>query len=479
MTTELAPENLYKDINLHASRYRYARIPLNNLPSGIASMLATSTTLCEWKLPASTVFNLSKSFIQYQITFPAGAAGSYACIHADGCDFRQVYFGNGSGLGITDLSSLDTYINSQRPYATSYDDFICRDQLNGMYPCNQLNSSNIFPQSLDGTLLGTANASTKSYTEPQHLEINPTPATVTTISRYFKLSDIVNSALSQNQDKVFGIDMYLRLWTQYLQRVGFYTTTPNNPNIDANSTSPIGNANMSNLVLYLAIQENLNIRDKLLTYLASGNMKMTVPYPYAYRFNSAPASTNASISITLTKNYGRLIKNISFVPYNGSEYKQYAYAHSNVNGTMINTIQSTMDGRPLTDYTLNCYNPNSSVNPLGVAWNNPATFADDWRENNKFISGSTITSYPMYASMWMYRDSWGTLAGLDSKIPDYLINDGFDLLKTGDHIYSVTALSGSGTNVTSNINGSGLVNYIYINFLRTLLVQPQSIILDY
>lgn len=94
-----APQNQYKDMSIRIPRYRYARIPLNNLTSGVVSMNPTSTTLLEWKLPASSTFNLSKSYIAYQYTWPA-LAGAYGYVNEQGCDFRTIYFGNGSGLGI-------------------------------------------------------------------------------------------------------------------------------------------------------------------------------------------------------------------------------------------------------------------------------------------------------------------------------------------------------------------------------------------
>lgn len=99
MSDSLAPQTNYRDVKMAVPRYRYARIPLNNLSSASVSLNPTSTTLLEWRLPASTVFNLSRSYISYQWSIPA-LASNYGVAFADGCDFRTMYFGNGSGLGI-------------------------------------------------------------------------------------------------------------------------------------------------------------------------------------------------------------------------------------------------------------------------------------------------------------------------------------------------------------------------------------------
>lgn len=90
--------------DLMVPRYRYAKIVLNNLSSSQVPFNLTSQTLAEFKIPSSTVCNLSKSYIIYQYTIPASAtAGNYAAVHEQAFDFQQVFFGSGSGLGIVDL----------------------------------------------------------------------------------------------------------------------------------------------------------------------------------------------------------------------------------------------------------------------------------------------------------------------------------------------------------------------------------------
>jgi hypothetical protein len=475
----LAPQNQYKNIDVRVPRYRYARIPLNNLSSASVTLNATSTTLCEWKLPASSCYNLSRSFIAYQWPL-AGAGGLYGVTFEDGCDWRTAYFGNGSGLGICDLQYADIVVNTVRPIKTKFTDFLSYDQLNEFYPCNQLNTSNIFPWSIDGLTVGTANNSTTNYTEPQHLFIGSAVNTAVNVSRYFPLNSFKDTFFEMDKDITFGQDMYMRLWTNYSQRMGFWTNSPNNPNANA-SITPITNAiTMSNVYLYLAVEENLDIRNSLLTALSSGKITMSIPYSYVYRFSVAGGSSSASVTLTLTKSYGRAVKKITYVPYNALEYTQYAYDHNNTNGVKVNQIQSTMDGRPLTDYILNCYNPYSTVNPTNVGWANPVNFADDWREARKYLQGSCINSYPQYASMWFYIDSWGVLPGESHCVypGDENINDGFDLIASGDHVYSISALSSALTAGTNNCSGSGMINYLIVLFNRTLEIQPDGIYLS-
>lgn len=471
---EKTPQLMFKNVNMDVPRYRYARIPLNNLPSGQVPLLPTSSTLCEWKIPAQSVINLSRSYIAYQYTLAAPAAGLYNVANIDGCDWRQVYFGMGSGVGVVDLQYADTWVNASRPLRTKFEDFLSNDQLSGFYPCNQLNTSNIYPFSLDGLAAGTANASSKSYIEPQHLEISINPAATQNVYRYFPLHSFKDTVLDMDKDMVFGTDTYLRLWTNYLQKIAFTTTTPANPN--ANITPIAASINMTNCYLYLAVEQDVAIQQSLLSSLARGSVRMSIPYTFPYRFSSSAAAVSANISLTLTKNYGRGIKAIRFIPYDGAEYTQYAYDHSNVNGTKVAQIQTTMDSRPNTDYILNCYNPLSSVQPTGVTVPTQQ-WADDYREAQKFLPKSCLNGYPMFQAQWSYADMWGVpCSDVDIDIPDENIDNYLDLLRAGDRIYAVQAL----TPATATHSGatSGLLNYIFVTFVRTMIVQSDGLILD-
>jgi hypothetical protein len=430
----------------------------------------------EWKVPASSVINLAKSYVAYQYTWPL-LANNYGYIFEDGCDFRTAYFGNGSGLGIVDLQYADAAVNVFRPIKTNIVDFLSKDELSEFYPCNQLATSNILPFSRDGLSTGTDNASTNNYLEPQHLNIASAPGTAILVSRYFPLNSFKGTFFNVDKDTCFGTDMYIRLFTNYGQRLGQYTTTPSNPN--AANTQINANVTMSNVYLYLAIEENLDIRNSLLTALAHGSIKMTIPYLYSYRFSVSGNSSSGNVSLTLTKNYGRGVKSITVVPFNGQEYTNYAFDHSNVNGTKVSQIQTTMDGRPLTDYQLNCYNPNSSINPTGVGWSTPINFADDYREALKFTDRSCLNGYPAYQSMWFYCDAWGVPQMSDDiPCPPENIPDCFDLLHTGDHIYALSALTPAIQTNTNNCYTSGLINYVYVQFIRTLEIQPDGIVLS-
>lgn len=475
-----APQNEFGTINIPCPRYRYAKIPLNNYQSaGSVSFQPTSQILLEWKVPARTAENMRRCYVGYQYTIPAGGSGQYAVTFEDGCDFRTVYFGNGQGLGLVDLQYADCYANVTRPLDNRFEDFMSHEQLEQFYPCNQLAANNMFPFSTDGLTAGTLNGSTTNYWEPQHLAIATTPNTAQTITRMFPLSTWKKTFLGMDKDTIFGQDMYLRMNTQLLQRMFYYTTTPSTP---AQNVTQINTAvAFNNMYLWLAIEENLTIRNSLLGHLASGKIRYSIPYAYTYRFGVSGTSTTANISLTLAKGYGRSVRRVLTVPFNGQEYTNYAYDHCNVNGQKISTWQASINGRPTTDFVLSVFNPNNSLVPSGTGWTpTQPNFADDWREARAFLAGSCLLSYQAYQTQWFAQDSWGILPG-DTSIclPDVnQIDEGLDLVQTGDVVYSFVSSTPTISSGTSNCNASGLIMYVFVNFDRHVVIQPDGYLFE-
>lgn len=484
-------------------RYRYAKIPLNNLSSGSVPFNSTSQTLVEIKIPASTCFNLSKSFITYQYTIPSGPIGSYAAVHETGLDFQQVFFGSGSGLGIVDMTYCNRYKKAvQMLRSTLEQDFLggFQDQMTQFYPSRQPGANNVYAQSIDGIAAGNLNASPINNTDAQQLLFSPlvsaAPESAAVgslqVTRQIPLSVFKDTFFDMDKDVVFGSDMYLRLWTAAIQQMCFYTPNRANPNVGA---TPFAQTAFSaqNMYLQLALEENIDIRNSLLMSLAKGSIKLDIPYSYCYRFSGTTQTAN--LSLTLTKNYGKSLNRILFVPFNGNEFSHLSYDHSNWNGGKVSQIQTTLNGRPLQDSTIQCYNPNVAPVIYGVANTNYTTnnfsqatafggvvdFGGDWRQIREFAKGSCLQSYPHYQANWLWQDSWGIPPLIDEKNsgrPWYQNSEGLSLLDSGDLVYSLQASCPAVTGVITNVGALGLVYYLFCTFNRTLTIQSDGITLS-
>jgi hypothetical protein len=434
----------------------------------------TSSTLCEFKVPSATVFNLAKSFVGIQMPYPAGAAGNWTTVYDKGVTaFRSVFFGPGGGLPLLDMPFSDVYTECMLPMRTKRSE-LDANPMNALYRCNQLNTSNLLPASRDGLLTGTQNASSSAYTENQYLRFSPAPATALTVNKLYPLSSFVDTILDQDQDVVFGTDMYLRFQTAPLQRMVFYTTSPANPNVAANLTSINANVTAANVFLYLAIEENITIKNSLISSLASGGLKMAIPNVVVNRVSLPANQVSNNVTLSLNKSAGSILKRIVNAFYNGTEFSgSYAFDHGNVNGTRVSSFQSAINSRPLQDYIQIPFNPDSTVLPTGVV--SPSILADDWRENHKYITGSAVGSYSEYQSNWVWTDAWGVPAFSDET--DHRISknlDGYNLLDQGDVIYTLALQSSAAADV-NYANRDGLILYQFCNLIRHLHIMPSGV----
>lgn len=471
----------FKTHNAYLPRYRYAKVVLNNISSSSVPISLSSTNLMEWKLPANTVYNLSKSYIQYsyKVLGSQANAGNFVVTHEIGSDFcNYIYYGNGGGLGIVDLNQADRYLAVIRNIRTPTTEYMSNDVSALNYPCNMPASNNLVPFSRDGATTGTMNATTKNYTEPQYINIAPTPVTDVTVQRYWPLSSVKDTFLGMDRDVCFPIDMYLRFNTQFGSRLGYLTTTPNTPslNVTALSAATVP-TQYSNVYLFLAIEENRMIVDSLRESMLSGRMSYLIPYTFVYRFGQAATSTSASMTVTLTRQFGNKVKRLLYVPFNGAENSNLTYDHASVNSSKIQYIQTSLDSRPCTDYKLTCFNPQSSVNPNTIWTTVPAQNGDDYRESKKFLQGTAIPTYGEYQTNWFYADSWGLQAELDkanTSVSDDNIEDGLSLTDS-DHVYSITVDTPYNGVAGSNTFTNSIAHYIFALFTRLLIVTPSGI----
>jgi hypothetical protein len=332
---------------------------------------------------------------------------------------------------------------------------------------------------------GVLNSSPINNTDSQQLVFSNAVDTALQVTRQIPLSVLKDTFFEMDKDVVFGSDMYLRLFTAALQQMIFYCPNRANPHIGAVAYNG-GNINAINMYLQLAIEENIDIRNSLLMSLAKGSIKMNIPYTYCYRFSSTTATAN--LSLTLTKNYGKSLNRVLFVPFNGQEFTNYSYDHSNMNGVKVSQLQTTLNGRPLQDSIIQCYNPylapsaiTNNIFSQAATFGGVVDFAGDWRQIREFAKGSCLQSYPHYQANWVWQDSWGIPPLLDEKAsgrPWYQNDEGLSLIDSGDLVYSIQASCPAVALGTSNVNAQGLVLYLFCSFNRTLTIQSDGVILS-
>jgi len=211
--------------------------------------------------------------------------------------------------------------------------------------------------------------------------------------------------------------------------------------------------------------------------LMAGSIKFTIPYTYTYRYGGTGSSSN--MSITLTRQFGHKLKRLLYAPFVGSETSCWSFDHSNNNGVKVTTLQSSIDSRPLTDYQLNCFNPNNTIIPAnsGFSLANTGIFGDDYREMRKWIIGTCLPSYGAYQNWWFYIDSWGQQPffkqQMQNTVDESNIDDGLNLLDA-DHVYTIQVTTPC-INNNGAVTANSIVHYLFALFERNLSIGVDGI----
>jgi hypothetical protein len=461
-------------------RYRYARVQIDNLNSSSLTLYPTSKQEFRFKIPPMSVVNLSRCILAYEYSWPA-LASNYGVLHQSGSDiFSSVKFSPQSGYPIANIENCDDVINACLPYQTSLAKFLGCDESNLFYPCRQASTSNLQSVSKDGLLTGTLLSSSVDQLEQQYLKIGSSANSAITVARMIPLSNLPPSILTVDEDLAFGSDMYISFQTQNLQKVGYYTTTPATPNLSANKTSQTSNITYSNVYLYIANEENYEIINNVLGKLNSGGLKLSIPWTVSNRGTISGNSSSGSYNLSVNKGYGPYLKKLISFVQNATQQDMTSYDISNFNGAMYNGISTSLQNRPLQDFVLQPRNPYSSIAPTGVTLPSDR-FGDDYRESLKYLQDSPILNYPVYSTKPIYQDTWGVKysnsADKDS-IPDYKLEDGFNLMSQGNLNYTVNIQSNAYTTSTNKCYTSGALIYVIAQTLRQLMITPLQVALN-
>ena len=473
------------------SSLRYHKIPLSNVSSNKLTINLSSINLGEFRISGGQVMNLGKSFVGYNYTVPATAA-KYNVVHEQAQDFcNSVSFGDAAGINLCDIQFARNYVKMVRSLRTSEDEFNAMDRENSNYKSKALKSSNVLPFSRDGLIASLANSYTKDYDEVQYLRISPNVNQALTVNRLLPLSCFKDTFIGMDKNIVFAQETFLRFNSMQANQICFQTTTPANPH-DGASEIAVGDIppSFNNCFLYLALEQNDQLIAQVQNKMMASGIRMSIPYQYGYRTTSGSGASTSAIMHLLTQQFGTKLKRIITAPFNGLyEKNAYTYDHSNVNGSKVNSVRSSMDSTFLTENALTCFNPDESNNPA-AKWVFPTAdgasggsfAAEDYLHHRQMLMGSAMPSYSEYQTNWFYADIFGMNGMLkhDSQsVPDDDINDGFDLVGV-NKVYNVQFENAFAANATANYGTGGantglIAYYTFVYFVKDVLIDREGI----
>ncbi len=444
----------YKPVGMHNGRYRLRKVPLNNITGSSVTLSATATTLVEWKIPARTVFNPARSFIDYQTLFAAAGIGNYTWAFDDTFEIcGSIQFCNASGIYLTDLQYASNYVSAARKIDTETRDYLSLDFTNALHKHEDVPTTNYFPPKATApgasNVYGASNAvqgAALTLLEPRYARISAANA-VMTVGKSVPLAAFTHTALGMDKDMIFGEDIYIRMQIAPSNKVGWVGTSATDPAAGAVvlATQPI----VSQLYLQLAVQTDEVLRSSVEAKFLAGGMSFLIPYVYGWR--NSTLSGVASIQIQLNNQYGKRLKRLLHIPFGSSETLNLSYDHQNMNGGKITKYQTFLDSQPLQDAQLSCLQP--------VAGGERGM--DDWRENRELVRDSALFSSAPYYYNWFHIDSFSQPKSGKVMVPEENILEGLDL--SMPRAWTITA--------TTAVD---LTHYTFGEFVREVQATPMG-----
>lgn len=441
----------YKSVS---SNYRFNKVYLDNIGNSQITLDPVSSQTLQFKLPAK-VYNLSKSFLTYNINFAsAGASGANYAFADVGLEMAQsITFGNSAGMNVVDVNHVNNYLSVARKIDTSIDDFESSDITEGMSKA-VTKTSNWFPPTFNapaGNIYGLAAGVSlvgATENEPRYVQSNSALNTNLVVSRNFPLGAISGTLFAMDRDLYFADNMYLRIQTAPSSKVAYTSTSVTDPSAGAAAlaTQPT----LTNITLYLAMEEDQLIIDSIQEKFRQGKLEFTIPFTYNVATFSSVGSVLATTSVSLTSQFGKLLKRMLYFLMPSQEILNIAYDHENFNASKVTSYQTALDSVNLQDGFLSCVQPSTA---------NPTAILDDFRENRKYLKDSAIQNSAAYQLNWFHVDSWSDKSS-DPNVPDSNVMEGVDL--SIPRTYQVRA----------NTTNANYTHYIFGLFQRVIGITP-------
>lgn len=464
MSAEIAtPQANYRPVKISAPRYRFRKIPLYNNGNNSMIIPGGATLQAQWKIGAD-VYNLKRSFISYQATAAAAGAGTFIYTVQDAPEaFNLLQFTDQGSLPVANIQFARKYARINRKLKTKFDKFMTMDISGALNPSNApitnvktlypaINFTNAVPPVAG--VAGTDNLSTNNFVEAQ-VSINSTAANAAfSWYRQIPLDAYADSIFDVDRDQYFGRDMYLQGDIGNGNYMCWTSTSATDPTAGALQYPSGNNITLSNMYLYLAVEVNDEIcrglKDK---YLKSGLTQM-ISYPYAIRLPTNTANGVANLTYILQTTFGIYCRKIMFQSYASPETGGTLMDCSNFNGQKILNYQTSVESQPLQDIYINCMIPNvANASTTNLT-------QDDWRENQKYCTGSVIQNFAQYQTNWFHIDRFGE-EDMKTNVPQENLVGGLEL----------NVARTWGIQANTGVGAGNLQNYIFADIQRELTVS--------
>lgn len=366
--------------------------------SGGQTQVISGGSTSVFEIPADTVFNLSKSTIVHTSTMDqkANLANFMPADTLSHIQSIQLY--TRAGVYLSDIQYCNNYLKIVRKPETSLEEFMTNDL--GAHAVNTwggLRRNNIIASAAGANatfqLRADNSAPDLSYTEPKYY-FTRTVNNALVINTHFKLSALKNSIFACDKDLYFAEPLLMRITYENANKARHRATAVTD--VTNGEVVPDGNFTLTNLALFLAIEQNQAVINGLKQKVMNGGMSLLVPYIHNYKTNLA-AAVSMSVSLRFNRGHGQRLHKVYTSLFNGTETLSGAWLCSNVANDRVQSYYSMLNNSRLQEF-----NVTTASN-------------EDWLIHEEKVKGSVIQSSNQYKNDWFHLDDWSGLKLIDSQ----------------------------------------------------------------
>ena len=152
----LPVEIKYEKVPSVSPKYKYLKVPLNNIPGGsildlCSGLLHNSSNLC-----LALMYTIWLNRILLKSSIAAQGDGNYSILWADTQTIAdQISFSDAAGNNLLNLQSADKYVKIMRKVDTPYDEYVTHTALDRLAPSGLAATTNYQPTLVDTTAFDT------------------------------------------------------------------------------------------------------------------------------------------------------------------------------------------------------------------------------------------------------------------------------------------------------------------------------------
>lgn len=379
-TVEVAKQLDYENKEFSAPVYKYRQF--SQVSGGQSLALTTSTTLSQFIIPGSSVWNFAKSYLSFAVSV-ADVNNNYHVAHADTLPIDSIQLMTSSGAILANLQNVQAYLKAAQPLTTHRSEFFSRGQIRsksrnvcfGLNPANSgagVRTTAEIPltfgsnAAITDVVAGATQATSVLSAQPasavsgsdrsdgvQHLATSEAKGDGGGAGDLTYLVRIPFSAFSGTllaYDKDFfagGDNLQLQIYFSQVDRWGFRCTDLTAV-AGINAFAPV----ISQYALYLAEDINSDITEPLKAKVMSEGVSLMVPYTISSQYTTGAAAGYYTSNIPITAGQGLKLKRILTIPIMSANTLKLTANTFNVGSVKYSDVWTQMDSRPLQDRPL-------------------------------------------------------------------------------------------------------------------------------